>query len=280
MKTLPAILPCLLCLPLTSVALAQETAPPLTTSATTPASTSSEGATPTAPVAPPATAPQAAAVPATAPAPPVSSAIVGNDSPSASPAPVAGTPVADTAVEDTAPHHRVHEGFYLSASLGGGARAATILSNDKITVDGTGAGVSFHIGGAVAPNLIVHGTVATSVAEDPEFSVGSMTVVADNARLVFAAAGPGATYYVMPANLYVGASVLMAQTSIEIDDEVVAKTEWGPGVLLRAGKDFWVAERMLMGIGLELFAANMSDQNTTDEVTARAFNLVMNVGYD
>jgi hypothetical protein len=49
---------------------------------------------------------------------------------------------------------------------------------------------------------------------------------------------------------------------------------------LRLGKAFWISERTLLGVGLQAFAANMSDQNTTDTLKARAASLIVDVTYD
>jgi hypothetical protein len=175
---------------------------------------------------------------------------------------------------------RVHDGFYLSASAGGGARSMRINSSQDITVDGTGGAFGVRIGGAIARNLFLHATAQTSVTQDPEISIGSMTVTANRAGVTFTGIGPGLSYYFMPANVSLGGSVLVTQARFELDGEVAAKSEWGPGLELRVGKEFWVSNDLLLGIGLSGMGSVMSDQNTTDTIIAQAFNLTFDLTYD
>lgn len=175
---------------------------------------------------------------------------------------------------------QVHDGFFFSGSAGAGARSMFVKGSEDVSVDGTGAAIGFRMGGAIARNLFLHATVGSSVTEDPEISIDSTTVTADGAKLSFVSVGPGLTYYFMPANVSLGGSALMMQTRLEFDGELLSKSEWGPGLELRIGKDFWVAQDFLLGVGLSGAAAVMSDQNTTDRIVAQAFNVMLDFSYD
>jgi hypothetical protein len=198
---------------------------------------------------------------------------------SAQPTPaMADTPAPPASASDK--HGRVHDGFYLSASAGGGARSMRINSSQDITVDGTGGAFGVRIGGAIARNLFLHATAQTSVTQDPEISIGSMTVTANRAGVTFTGVGPGLSYYFMPANVSLGGSLLVTQARFELDGEVAAKSEWGPGLELRVAKEFWVSNDLLLGVGLSGMGSVMSDQNTTDTIVAQAFNLTFDLTYD
>lgn len=202
------------------------------------------------------------------------------------PAPQSATPPAAPAVAPadapppTQPVPRVHDGFYFSGSAGGGARSMFINGSDDVNVDGTGAAVSFRVGGAIAPNLFLHATVGSSLTTDPEISVGAMTATANGAEVSFVSVGPGLTYYFMPANVALGGSAVVMQTSLSLDGDVLSKSEWGPGLELRIGKEFWIADHMLFGASLTGAAAVMNDQNTTDKIVAQSFNLMLDFTYD
>lgn len=200
------------------------------------------------------------------------------ETPPVSPAAPAVAPA--DAPPPTQPVPRVHDGFYFSGSAGGGARSMFINGSDDVNVDGTGAAVSFRVGGAIAPNLFLHATVGSSLTTDPEISVGAMTATANGAEVSFVSVGPGLTYYFMPANVALGGSAVVMQTSLALDGDVLSKSEWGPGLELRIGKEFWIADHMLFGASLTGAAAVMSDQNTTDKIVAQSFNLMLDFTYD
>jgi hypothetical protein len=46
------------------------------------------------------------------------------------------------------------------------------------------------------------------------------------------------------------------------------------------GKDFWVSDDLLLGVGLTGLAGRMSDQNTTDTIEVQGFNLMLDFSYD
>jgi hypothetical protein len=194
------------------------------------------------------------------------------------PLPIADQPAETASVPAQA--RRVHDGFYFSGSAGGGARSMLVQGSQTVTADGTGAAIGFRIGGALARNLFLHATLGSAVTEDPELSIGSSTVKAEGARLSFVSVGPGLTYYFMPANVSLGGSAVVMQTRLEFRDELLSKSEWGPGLEVRVGKDFWVSDDLLLGVGLTGLAGRMSDQNTTDTIEVQGFNLMLDFSYD
>lgn len=185
-------------------------------------------------------------------------------------------------VADSAPSGRstaVHDGFHLAVALGGGIRSVFIKSSTSVSLDGNGAAFGVVAGGAVAPNLILHGSLYATALEHPEVTIGQDSVMNDDFTATFTALGPGLTYYVMPVNVYLGGSLLLTQSRFESGGEAV-KSEWGPGAEARLGKRFWLGEHTLLGFGVQGIYAEMDDQQSTDTIKLEAANLFVDCAFE
>jgi hypothetical protein len=78
--------------------------------------------------------------------------------------------------------------------------------------------------------------------------------------------GAGVTYWLMPANVYLAASLGLARSSVEgtpvrIDIEVPTSdpSKVGPGLHLAVGKQWWVSQRVGLGATLSLLSSLCSN---------------------
>jgi hypothetical protein len=74
--------------------------------------------------------------------------------------------------------------------------------------------------------------------------------------------GGGVTYWVMPANVYLGASLGIARSSVEgtpvrigIEVPTADASDLGAGLHLAAGKQWWVSRRVGLGATLSLLGS-------------------------
>ena len=134
-------------------------------------------------------------------------------------------------VADTA---RRHTGFYLRAMVGGGY--AKVGDAD----DGTA-----YLGGSVGyflmENLALHG----------DLSLGGFTGI-----------GAGATYFLTPVDVYLGASLMAIAAGVQVTDRYgnaisTGSSEAGPGIGLIAGKQWWMGDSFGLGAAATIHAGQV-----------------------
>ena len=156
-----------------------------------------------------------------------------------------------------------HEGFFLRLQLGVGAggtsyseRIDATGNRSTVKTRGVTGAFEFAIGGRVFQNLIIHGTLIAAgnaanklvdgVEDNTYYDIGTRTLLL----------GGGATYYVMPMNLFVTFSMGAAYFEEDrIDDRSGQKVHLnfssgaGVGGALTIGKEWWVGRRGEWAIG-------------------------------
>lgn len=183
------------------------------------------------------------------------------------------------------PSHHAHRGFYAAMKVGGGYRSYTGSGYEDAPVDGwsaTGGGVGLvlSVGGAVVENLVLHGDLVTSLASNPTITLGDREPVeTQDATSRLMGFGGGATYFFMPLNVYVSASVLASSINIEQDGVAMGRTELGIGGMLQAGKQFWIGSEWAVDVGPSFQIATMSD-NGDGRIVGWAANLLAGVSYN
>ena len=102
---------------------------------------------------------------------------------------------------------RRHDGFFLRLSPGFGY-ASTHLDDgtDELRFSDGMGDMDIAIGGVVAKNLALHGTLRGWTMGDPDYELNNENGVIDGS-LSMSAVGMGVTYYVMPVNLYLSGSL-------------------------------------------------------------------------
>ncbi len=142
-----------------------------------------------------------------------------------------------------------HSGFFLRFLSGGGAGSMVInnFGGSKLTAKSTGGLFHFQIGTEILENLVLFGDLGGFAISDPEFVHGRQSYTAENTEISNFGIGIGLSYYIMPVNVYLSGSILMAQGKFE-QPGVEKETEWGPGILLCAGKEWWVGKKWGLGV--------------------------------
>jgi len=169
---------------------------------------------------------------------------------------------------------RTHDGFFLRLSGGGGyGKTSSEPGGDKVELSGGTGDLNLAIGGMVAPNLALHGTILSWVASDPDVEVRSLGSGSINGDLSVAGLAGGMTYYFMPANIYVSGSVGVGSVSLDLDAGPSGETD--PGVLgdVTLGKEWWVGNSWGLGLAAGFGFHSVPDKNTDERWTGTSFSL-------
>lgn len=137
-----------------------------------------------------------------------------------------------------------HDGFFLRLTLGPGM--ATVTRPDY-RWSGLALGMGVSIGGSVIENLALHADFHTTLLPNPtERAFGKKHDF--NADIVFESMGIGATYYIMPVNIYVSVSGGIGVLAFE--DDFGDSKDTGAGLALGGsiGKEWWVGTDWGLGI--------------------------------
>ncbi|MFI5306585.1 MAG: hypothetical protein ACHQ53_04485 [Polyangiales bacterium] len=127
---------------------------------------------------------------------------------------------------------------------------------------GIGFGFDFALGAIVSENLALDMDLVLARSASAEH--GTLTDTAFSAVFL----GGGLTYWLMPANVYLSASIGMSRSSVQgsavhLDVEIpkAEQSRIGVGAHLALGKQFWLSRRTTLGASLSLMsgvAANPS----------------------
>ncbi len=222
---------------------------------------------------------QPAAQPTAAPSQPTPAVAQQPVQPLAPPAAEQSEPEVDTPAESSS--ERDHTGFFFNVHLGGGyTHLKSNFMSDSMTVEGTGAAFGLVFGGVIAPNLVLHGEVTGTTATNPEITYNGTTVATEDVSAVVVGFGPGITYYFMPSNVYIGASVLASTASINADGETLGETDTGLGAILRVGKEIVIGENTGINIGAQYQGARLSEKDVNIQWTAHSFNVTVGLTYN
>jgi len=156
-------------------------------------------------------------------------------------------------------HH--HDGFFLRFLAGFGYTSmGADLGPADTKISGGGGGFALALGGALTPNLILFGELLQSIAVEPKVEVGDASATAQDASASLVGIGAGLAYY-LSNNLYLSGTLAFSQISLQdADNQEVADTEFGPGLSLVVGKEWWVSDNWGLGMAAQLYAATMKDR--------------------
>lgn len=180
--------------------------------------------------------------------------------------------------------HR-HDGFFLRLMLGAGPFTSTIDDNAGTEYECTGTAVNFRLqaGYAFTDNLILFIDNAASSIEDPEIKMNGVTVQEEGSTIGTSDLGVGASYYFMPYNIFLSASLTMSQTSFE-GDYIDGNSDIGWGIHAMAGWEWWISENWGIGAAL-LFSyseqkANEELSGLENDITNRYFGIMLSATYN
>jgi len=151
-----------------------------------------------------------------------------------------------------------HLGVQLRASLGPAYLGASqsLGGGERDSVSGFGTGFNVALGAMVGERLALDMDLVLLRSADAEHGVLQDTT--------FSALhlGGGITYWLMPANVYVAASLGLARSSVEgnpvrlgVELPTGDASDLGAGVHLAAGKQWWVTRRVGLGATLSLLGS-------------------------
>lgn len=159
-------------------------------------------------------------------------------------------------------HQTEHAGFHFQADVGiGGSRSSASGGGTDVRYSGGGALYSVGLGGAVAPNLIIGGQLWGSTVADVRLTVDGQSQTLQDVTYDAYGIGPMVKYYFMPINFYVAATPSVVQLSLR-NDQGSDETDWGPGLRLAAGKEWYVSPQWGLGLAGVLHLASNKHQGS------------------
>ncbi len=178
------------------------------------------------------------------------------ESPVGNTADVSGSATPDERTPTTTTKSRkAHEGLMLRLSGGAAAFGAGIKSDTKsdFGVGGVGPNLSIAVGTSILPNLALHldaeaiGAAESRAGEDDEESFESDGVG-------MAAAGLGATYFIMPYDIGLSASFLFAKFGAETRRDETYESDAAFLGKFSVSKEWGLADHWGMGVNVSAFA--------------------------
>lgn len=157
---------------------------------------------------------------------------------------------------------RKHEGFFLRFLLGGGPSSIVLkdVEGSDMKFKPTGSDFHIQIGKSVGENLIVYGDLGGLSLFDPDVEWKGDTATSEDVSVSAFGFGAGVTYYMMPSNIFVSGSILAVKNSLEYGDNIEAEGEYGFGLLLSAGKEWWISDKWALGGGIYFEFSSTKDK--------------------
>lgn len=150
---------------------------------------------------------------------------------------------------------RRHDGFYLRVQSGYAnihSKATGYSDGTELVITGTDSLFRLDIGGALKENLILYGTIGGAGVYEPEVRLNGVEYTASETFALISDIGIGMTYYIMPANVYVGGTLNMTQNKLVDDDyNSLGSSDNGFGLYMNIGKEWWISGNW--GLGLAIF---------------------------
>ncbi len=177
-----------------------------------------------------------------------------------------------------------HDGFFLRFTPGlGYTSTSESVGSDSVGISGLGGMGGFGIGWSIVNNLVLHLNFASVSAINPKVSItsGGTTLSKDvSASETVTLFGLGASYYIMPANIYVGGSVGASSLSLTTDKSTTdSGTGWG--LTLNAGKEWWVSDNWGLGVAGQFLFSSVPDKGSSSaNLNTAAFGIQFSATYN
>lgn len=161
--------------------------------------------------------------------------------------------------DDDAKHK--HDGFYLRLTTGVGSTTSIEETElGELSFSGLSGNATLGIGYAVVENLIINLDIVASTVTDPTVEIDGRDVGEVDAEITISNIGVGATYYIMPTNVYLAGSIALAEGSVK-SGRVAIETDTGYGINVAIGKEWWVSDNWGIGVAGQLFHTVLPDEN-------------------
>jgi hypothetical protein len=231
--------------------------------------------------------PQAAAAEAsTSPVAPAEAPAVAVPPPSPPP-PARPTPAPTPRPQAFDPTAHAHDGLYLQLQLGGGS---TSLHFDGSSQEAGGGLLNIAAGGAVAPNLILFGTLfGTQLAYTISGVVGGNTITPYDVNATVGGLGAGVAYCFMPSNACLTGMLGVASVTFKFkgtrpDGTINGQETTNHAAAFKAAitKEWWLSNQLALGVGAQLLATGSMDEKTAagGSVRATSYGLVASLTFN
>ena len=171
---------------------------------------------------------------------------------------------------------RKHDGFFLRLSSGLGYASTEIEDpSNRLEFNGGTGDANIAIGGMLAPNLALHGTLLGWFLDDPDVEgfdpSGSFSgeVPGD---ITMTAIGIGVTYYFMPTNLYLSGTLGLGELEFDVAG-VTGDTDRGLILEGTLGKEWWVSSNWGLGLAGALALHSFGDDGSDESWSGPSFAL-------
>jgi hypothetical protein len=161
------------------------------------------------------------------------------------------------------------------------------LSSNTEKWTGWGESFGLALGGIIAPNLALFGTLNVTGLSDPNEALrGAAQGTQHGVDVSLAGFGAGLAYYLEPLNLYLSGALEGMAFSMQ-DTTAPAGTptrnsKGGLGFQAMVGKEWWVTDNWGLGVAAELLLSSMKDDpaESSDTFSATTFALLFSATYN
>jgi hypothetical protein len=170
-----------------------------------------------------------------------------------------------------------HDGFFLRLNIG---PSVANVTRPDYRWSGLGLDMGVSLGGSIIENLALHADFNTTLLPNPtERSMGRKHEF--NADIVFESMGLGATYYIMPVNIFVTASGGIGVLAFEDDYGDSKDTAAGLALGGMVGKEWWVGTDWGLGLAGQVRYIRVRDYLFDRErLNGIAFSLLFSATYN
>lgn len=170
-----------------------------------------------------------------------------------------------------------HDGFFLRLNIG---PSVANVTRPDYRWSGVGLDMGVSLGGSIIENLALHADFNTTLLPNPtERTMGRKHEF--NADIVFESMGIGATYYIMPVNIFVTASGGIGVLAFEDDYGDSKDTAAGLALGGMVGKEWWVGTDWGLGLAGQVRYIRVRDYLVDRErLNGIAFSLLFSATYN
>jgi hypothetical protein len=192
-----------------------------------------------------------------------------------------------------ADHSETHDGFFLRLSTGIGFASVKGDSDNSGTFKGATGQGSIAVGGMIVDNLAIHADFFATTLFNPDYEInGTTSSTPNNFEVAMRAAtvGAGLTYYFMPVNLYLTASLGIAYVSTEVSYtsggvsfKNTYESETGLGLNVMLGKEWWITDNWGLGVAGQLIYFNIpvkDKDSASDNFSGASFGALFSATYN
>jgi len=182
---------------------------------------------------------------------------------------LAAFPLAVSAQQQPAPPpanptaHR-HLGFALRLELGYAydSMSTDISGLGTLKLSGGGAGFAVAVGGAISENFVLGFQAWDGIASKPTVELTGAGSATANGSAAVVGYGLLLNWYLQPSNVYLYATPSATRLALTNDSGgATANSEWGFGLRLGVGKEWWVSDHW--GLGVTAWYAYSSNKDSS-----------------